>query len=243
VRESDQIREKLEAAIAAGSATVENMAELAQLHVKHSNLRAAAGLLPLLMTVPSDSPLLPPAIEKLKRLLVGGVLTETSPPGIALPLTVAPEHQAFVALQLVLAGLLREGEYVVVLEALCSPAQTAGLCAPTPQSTQHLLKKMGFADSGKVLTFLSRDSGMALLPLAQFQPQADAFSKLPAEYATVRGALAFDMLHEDLLVAVLNPYDCRLQMDVRKHWKRGAVFYLVAAPDYDATLNLMPRLP
>ena len=84
---------------------------------------------------------------------------------------------------------------------------------------------------------MAEDSALPLLPLERFEPQRDAYSLLDIEFLTQRGAIPFDTLAETVLVAVLNPYDQKLQRDVREAVARPCRFYLVRASDYDITLS------
>lgn len=230
-------RSRLEAVFAEGNHRVEALAQLAKLVEVERDVRAALGLLPLLMEERAGAPVLAAPTDRLRHL----VNSEKAPEALGgtddMPFSVPPDREAFVALKLVLAGAITEGEYMVALDDLyASPSPER---PGTPRSALHALQRGGFGGGTKTLVVLASDSGVPLLPLARFQPQVEAFSRLPVEFATVRGALAFDCLHEDLLVAVLNPYNLVLQEEVRRVGKR-AIFYLVAAAEYDATLSLLP---
>ena len=59
---------------------------------------------------------------------------------------------------------------------------------------------------------------------------------LPPEIMGHWGALVFDTLGPDLLVALLNPFDQVLRSEVTALTGRVCHFYLVSAPDYDKAL-------
>jgi hypothetical protein len=74
------------------------------------------------------------------------------------------------------------------------------------------------------------------VPLSGFEIIAATASILPMEFMTQRGALVFEVMGPDCLVAVLNPFDKDLQDDVRRATGRRCHFYLVSSPDYDVAL-------
>ena len=56
------------------------------------------------------------------------------------------------------------------------------------------------------------------------------------EFMARRGAIAFELMGVDVLVAVLNPLDKDLQKEVSEVVGRRCHFFLVTASDYDTAL-------
>jgi hypothetical protein len=144
--------------------------------------------------------------------------------------------EQFVAERLFVARLLTKWDYESVLSEL---AQTPPPDAAYPRTALHVIQKLGFRNLVDMLAFLSKDAGMPLVPLSRFTPQEAPFSLLGPDYAAHRGALPFDSLGGELLVAVLNPYNTLLQTEVRQMTGRPCIFYLVAAQEFDATLDAL----
>jgi hypothetical protein len=90
---------------------------------------------------------------------------------------------------------------------------------------------------------LSRLSNIPIIALSSFEIQKDAYTQLPTEFVTRIGAIGFESVGSDLLVAVLNPTDNELQAEVRRITGRKCHFYLTSASDYDtAVVNIRKAL-
>lgn len=100
-------------------------------------------------------------------------------------------------------------------------------------SVLHALHDRNFKDLDKVLAFLSKDSGFPLVSLSNFEIQRETMQLLPVDFMVQRGALVFETMGKDALVAVLNPYNRELQSDVQKLTECSCHFYLVNAADFD----------
>jgi hypothetical protein len=146
---------------------------------------------------------------------------------------------AFVAKQLFAANLLTKPDLESVLIELRAEGPGGGKSGC--RSALHVLQRQGFRNIGKMLTFLARDSGVPLIPLARFVPQAKPFLALGRDFAVERGALPFDALAGEPMVALLNPYDVGLQEEIRETFGKRCLFYLASANDFDATLEILCR--
>ena len=196
---------------------------------------AAAVLLPRLLARVGDSPAAEHAINNLKH----AIARERIDPQILAKLIdaeMASSEPAYVALKLLQGNIIGAGEYIDIVDELTALARAG---SNRPVSLLHVLENRAHVEPKKALVFLSRDSSVPLLPLAQFQPQKKAYSLLPGDYMTLRGAIPFDTLENDLLVAVLNPYDTDLQAEIAKTTGRKCEFFLVSASAYDQTLSLI----
>lgn len=144
--------------------------------------------------------------------------------------------EAFVLKRLLDGGLITADSRASLVEMLALPGTRSALHAVAADST---------GDMQDILAFLSRDSLMPLAPLTSFQVQKPAFDRTGAQLAR-RGALAFETMESDLLVAVLNPYDVELQEDVRRVAACRCMFFLVDPSDYDRglkSLGVDPTVP
>lgn len=110
-----------------------------------------------------------------------------------------------------------------------------------PVSILHVMHSRSFTGIPSVMTFMSEDSTLPLIELSDFEFDREAFSALPMEFSLQKGAIPFSILGEELLVAVLNPYNEELKKKVSDAARRTCHFYLVSAKDYDAYLNLARR--
>ena len=54
-----------------------------------------------------------------------------------------------------------------------------------------------------------------------------------------RGAIVFELMGRDALVAILNPYDTELRKDVESITGKKCHFYMVSAESYDNCLGMI----
>jgi hypothetical protein len=195
---------------------------------------AAAALLPRIVLECGENPDSDALAESLKLLIMKRYEPED---GDSLLDAVAPspDKHAYVAIKLLAGKCLSSGEYLVVVDGLAAE-QTES--PESVVSVLHLLEGLGNRLMSTAMVFLSHDSGMPWLPLRRFWPHGGAFMSLPIDYATRRGALAFDRIEDTLVVGVLNPYDVALQRAVTEHVGQPCQFYLVPPADYDGALSL-----
>ena len=131
------------------------------------------------------------------------------------------------------AGELSQEDYSNVVHDL---SENSSRNVEVPITVLHVLHDRAFKNIDKVMNFLSTDSGLPILNLASFEVQKDAYKALPIEVMMHRAALPFEAMGEDLLVALLNPYDTELQEDMRRITGRKCHFYLVTSETYDSCL-------
>lgn len=212
---------------------VDALIQLASLIDEACDGRAAAAFLPKLAAEGLQHPLLTQAMEDLKHLLAQSTVAGTDfPQG----LTVSPTNPAFVGLKLLHAGAITEGDYIVLIEDI---ARAIGAGESPPPSAMHLLDRRGRRDIAEIALFLADDSGVPLLPLTRFHPQAEAYSLVPFDIVEHGGAMPISFMDNRLLVAVLNPYDRELHREVARLSSRECIFYLALPADYDDSVGLL----
>jgi hypothetical protein len=134
------------------------------------------------------------------------------------------------SLRLLEGGLITRQQHRDALDILnreASETRTA------PLSILHILAQIDFSELMNVMTFLSRDSRVPLLPLMRFEPVTSAAALLPVDFAKRRGLLAFDRMADHVMVAILNPYNAAARTAAEAACEHPCLFYLVLAPDYD----------
>ena len=111
-----------------------------------------------------------------------------------------------------------------------------------PVTVLHALQDRNYPQLDRVLAFLARASGKPLIALTHFETIPEINKLLPPDFMSRRGAIAYEKLGRDLLIAVLNPFDTELQEDCRKATDRRCHFNLTSAAEYDATLAAIRKL-
>ena len=100
-------------------------------------------------------------------------------------------------------------------------------------SVLHALEATNHRNLDEILSFMSRTSRLPYLSLSAFTMRPELVPLLPSDFIQARGALVFDMLSDDLLVAVLNPFSESLRREVQARTGKSCHFYLVRAAEFD----------
>lgn len=143
-------------------------------------------------------------------------------------------REVSLAWDLLQAEEITQDEYATIVKDL-SENSTKNL--EVPVSVLHALHDRAHPNYERVLAFLSRASGKPLVNISNFDIQSDTYALLDSEFMVRRGAIVFEKMGKDALVAVLNPFDLELQDDVRKATDRKCHFFLTGAVEYDKSLG------
>lgn len=84
--------------------------------------------------------------------------------------------------------------------------------------------------------FVSREAKTPIISLQSFDLQPVAVALLSREFAIRRGALVFELLKDDALVAVMNPFDLSLRADIERTTGRACHFFMTLPRDFDAAV-------
>ena len=87
-----------------------------------------------------------------------------------------------------------------------------------------------------------RTSGKPFVAITRFEIQGDLINLLPRDFMTHRGAIVYERIGKDLLVAVLNPFDTDLQEEIHTTTKRRCHFCLTNSTEYDNTLASIRKM-
>ncbi len=170
---------------------------------------------------------------------VGNVGAATPPRSdtVRMGLSIADE-MAF-AWQLQQSGHLAEEEYANVVQDLIDLA--AGNQAGTV-SVLHVLYDRGFKNFERLLSAIATESSVPLILLQQFDMQRDTAEALPLPFIIHRGAVPFERMGPDVLVALLNPYDENLRKDAEALAGRKCHWFLATPAGFDATVNVIKSM-
>jgi hypothetical protein len=111
--------------------------------------------------------------------------------------------------------------------------------AASPVSALHVVRDLGLTDIDAALAFLHRDSGMPILPAAQFAPQGRNDIPLHVPFMVHHSVIPLDTIDDHLMVGVLDPYDPELQSLVTAMAGMACLFYLVDPTSFDTVLALI----
>lgn len=132
------------------------------------------------------------------------------------------------------AGVFRQEDYASVVDDL------SRLIADTRQqvvSLQHVLVDRAFPGLSRVRQYMADNSKHPFIELDNFEPQEIDIDNLTKEVMLQQGALPFDKIGHELMVALLNPLDESLPADLRRQAGRPCHFYFVRSEAFDAALK------
>lgn len=115
--------------------------------------------------------------------------------------------------------------------------ETSSRDVGVPVSVMHALQDRAVGNMENIIAFIARKGGAPLISLSSFEVQLDAVELLPLQFVTRAGAMPMDFIGEDLMVAILNPFNGEMRSNVEKASGRKCHFYLVTAPEYDHALQ------
>jgi hypothetical protein len=149
------------------------------------------------------------------------------------------EGEMELAWRLLQAEEITQEEYSVIAQDL---SENSTKNVEVPVTVLHVLHDRTFKNMQRILVFLSRESGAPLIALSDFELNRAAVTLLPGVFRLDKGALPFELIGEEVMVAVLNPCNEALQRQVEQTVGRPCHFYLVEASDYDAALTRVQQM-
>ena len=131
-------------------------------------------------------------------------------------------------------GDLDQPEYSILVSELAMRAQEPHR---GPISSLHTLLGRDEVPMEKLLATIVVDSGVPLVGLANFELESETVTLLPMDFISRHGAIPFETLGPDVLVAVLNPYDELLRTEILNRINKHCHFYMTTPEDFDAVLG------
>lgn len=134
---------------------------------------------------------------------------------------------------------LSQDDYSSVLHDL---TEVSSKDLDVPISVLHVLNDRGFSNLTRIMAFASKRSGLPYISLANFELDEHAASALPLDYSIHEGVLPFGYLGNDLMVAVLNPFNGALVEKAEQESGHRCHVFLVEPDDYDAALATLQTI-
>ncbi len=106
-----------------------------------------------------------------------------------------------------------------------------------PITLLHVLNDRNFSRFERLMTHLSEKANVPIISLESFDEHENARDALSLDFSCSRGALPFSRVGEDLLLAVLNPFDQEVLAEAEKESGMVCHPYLVSPYEYDKRLG------
>jgi tetratricopeptide (TPR) repeat protein len=143
------------------------------------------------------------------------------------------------AWNLLQANQLNQEDYAHVVHDL---SENSALAMDVPVSTLHVLQDRNHPGFNEILAFVASSCNLPILSLANFDIQPATVALLPLEFCIKRGAIVFELMGNDALVAILNPYDTQLPRDLEDLTGKTCHRYLATPADFDAALEKIKKM-
>lgn len=134
---------------------------------------------------------------------------------------------------------LTQEEYSSVLHDL---TEISSKDLDVPVSVLHVLNDRGFTQMNRIINYMSNRSGVPFISLTNYELNEQVAGALPEGIPTHDGALPFAYMGNDLLVAVLNPFNHMLADKVESGSGHRCHTFLVDPQDYDIALGKLKGL-
>lgn len=132
------------------------------------------------------------------------------------------------------ADELTQDEYASVVQDLSEMSASADHLSV---SVLHVLESRGFKQFDRILSSLSRDCATPFVSLSSYEFQFGIMARLPLDFCVHRGALAFERIGDELLVAVLNPQNKSVRRDVLAVTGCRCHFFLALPSEFDQAVG------
>lgn len=100
-------------------------------------------------------------------------------------------------------------------------------------SVLHVLESRAHSGIERIIGYASRETKTPIVALRSFEVSPEVGAMLPVEFAIRRGALVFDKIQEEVLVAIMNPYDHKVREDVEYVSGHKCHFFMTLPSEFD----------
>ncbi len=143
------------------------------------------------------------------------------------------------AWNLLQAKKLTQEEYTGVVHDL---TEHSGKQHEAPISVLHALHDQNFAGLNEVIAFVATTCNLPVVSLSNFEIPPKTAALLPLDFIIRRGALVFELMGDDVLAGILNPYDTQLPIDIEDVTEKTCHCFLVSPEEFDAALTRIRKL-
>lgn len=143
------------------------------------------------------------------------------------------------AWNLLQAKKLNQEDYSMIVHDL---SESSGRSGEFPVSILHALRDRNFPGINDIMAFVATACNTPMISLANFELQKETCALLSIEFMLNRGVIVYEMVGNDALAAILNPYDNQLKMDIEGLTGKDCHYFLVAPEDFDNALAKVKKL-
>lgn len=140
------------------------------------------------------------------------------------------------AWKLLEAGEISQEDYSVLAQDLAELSADPHL---STVSVLHVLDAKAYSGMERVLGYVSRDAKTPLVSVQAYEVSPEQAGLLPVDFMIQHGVVIFGALLDELLVAVMNPYNQSLREDVAAYTGRPCHFFMTPPHEFDTLITLL----
>jgi len=109
----------------------------------------------------------------------------------------------------------------------------------TTVSVLHVLENKAYSGIERVMGYASRETKTPLVSVQSFEVPKEMSQLLPVDFMIRHGVVIFGTILDELLVAIMNPYNSRLREDVATRTGRACHFFMTPPGEFDTLITLL----
>lgn len=181
----------------------------------------------------------PAVSSEADKITVRTTIEETEKVSEAIHVDFDISEELSFAWNLVENKLISQEEYAMIVQDLTEMSSTN---KNTTVSVLHVLEQRAFKNINNILISVAKQCGTPLINLSNFDIPVEALKALPLDFIIKKGAVVFEFIGSDILVAVLNPFNSRLRREIENFLKKKCHFYFVSASEFDKVVEKIKKL-
>lgn len=140
------------------------------------------------------------------------------------------------AWKLLEAGEISQDDYAALAQDL---AELSTDPDKTTVSVLHVLETKAFSGMERVMGYVSRDTKTPLVSVQAYDVAPEMAEWLPIDFMIRHGVVVFGKILDELLVAIMNPYNMRLREDIAVRTGRACHFFMTPPGEFDTLITLL----
>ncbi len=138
------------------------------------------------------------------------------------------------AWKLLEAGEISQEDYSALAQDLAELSTDPHL---TTVSVFHVLENRAYSGMERVMGYVSRDTKTPLVSVQAYEVSSEMGGLLPVDFMVRHGVVIFGAILDELLVAIMNPYNQDLQEDIAARTERTCHFFMTPPNELDALIT------
>ncbi len=111
-----------------------------------------------------------------------------------------------------------------------------------PNTLLHVMYDTEYKYADKIVNYVCNKSKLPYISLFNFEVRKEVVEVLPLNMMIKYGAMPFEAISSEYLIAVLNPFDSKLMNRVKAIVAKPCHFYVTSPGDYDKALEIVKKL-